>query len=500
MGFSSFGSNPDKNRLVGFLACPRKCGFGQADRHSEGPFRGVGLREHIQDDSYYKLGLKGESCWLSDTSALYTSYVDGKPLGRIGEELWEMPEQLDGREEFKNFKLLPWEFGGSVGSTVTTESFVSLRLFEWSPPAAQKARREEFPLFTITVQSQHEEPRTLSWDPALQPELMIGRFPSHDIPLVRGSVSHYHAALCFEEGEIVVYDLRSTNGVYVNGEQVTSLERGRKGLHIRYQRKANASQAIQAGVQGQREGDTIYISDFTLNIEYVEQEFIPSSLEEWSLHLRSNPSLGNLQKMLVSGEVPRTLLERWTQRCAVRAMFWSEQVRQKGLVLPFAQEFGEETPWWPSGAQLSPEVFEGDEAIYYEPLLRHLMHRPWQLGQRLCRGEVEEAFWLELSALEKQKLPEATLMGLAVAYALEVQEVALRVAVQAQRLLALEVRPRGWIAPYFGKKQLETMQDDTQSAEIRWQCGCLLDLIENQDEKRKQLQDHQQDLEAVLFE
>lgn len=51
-------------------------------------------------------------------------------------------------------------------------------------------------------------------------ELMVGRGEDCDIPLPDGSVSREHATLIVESDTLVVRDLRSRNGTYVNGERV----------------------------------------------------------------------------------------------------------------------------------------------------------------------------------------------------------------------------------------------------------------------------------------
>jgi len=59
-------------------------------------------------------------------------------------------------------------------------------------------------------------------------EIILGRSNGADIILKDNSVSSKHAKLCchFEQGElasIVVHDLNSTNGTYVNGARITAM-------------------------------------------------------------------------------------------------------------------------------------------------------------------------------------------------------------------------------------------------------------------------------------
>ena len=51
-------------------------------------------------------------------------------------------------------------------------------------------------------------------------EISFGRHPDNDVIISEGGVSRFHAKLCFEDGQFVVYDLDAKNGTFVNGLQV----------------------------------------------------------------------------------------------------------------------------------------------------------------------------------------------------------------------------------------------------------------------------------------
>jgi pSer/pThr/pTyr-binding forkhead associated (FHA) protein len=48
----------------------------------------------------------------------------------------------------------------------------------------------------------------------------IGRSPSNDIVLKESKISRQHASINFHNGNYVLVDLKSSNGVYVNGKKV----------------------------------------------------------------------------------------------------------------------------------------------------------------------------------------------------------------------------------------------------------------------------------------
>ncbi|GMQ93932.1 MAG: hypothetical protein BMS9Abin12_1414 [Acidimicrobiia bacterium] len=51
---------------------------------------------------------------------------------------------------------------------------------------------------------------------------VIGRSPNADIRISDPYSSEFHARVGIQDGQVVVHDLGSTNGTYVNGRRVTS--------------------------------------------------------------------------------------------------------------------------------------------------------------------------------------------------------------------------------------------------------------------------------------
>ncbi|HXN82436.1 MAG TPA: ATPase, T2SS/T4P/T4SS family [Myxococcales bacterium] len=73
-------------------------------------------------------------------------------------------------------------------------------------------------------------------------EITIGRVDENDVCLPRGNISKKHTRIICKDGAIVVLDLKSTNGTYVNGKRLN-------------------------GPQVVRPSDKIYIGDFILHVE-----------------------------------------------------------------------------------------------------------------------------------------------------------------------------------------------------------------------------------------
>ena len=53
-------------------------------------------------------------------------------------------------------------------------------------------------------------------------EVTIGRVQGNDIVLPKGNVSRHHARIVLKDGKLIIVDLKSTNGTYVNGRKITS--------------------------------------------------------------------------------------------------------------------------------------------------------------------------------------------------------------------------------------------------------------------------------------
>ena len=53
-------------------------------------------------------------------------------------------------------------------------------------------------------------------------EVNIGRVQGNDIVLAKGNVSKHHSRIVFKDGKLIVLDLRSTNGTFVNGKRISA--------------------------------------------------------------------------------------------------------------------------------------------------------------------------------------------------------------------------------------------------------------------------------------
>jgi pSer/pThr/pTyr-binding forkhead associated (FHA) protein len=72
-----------------------------------------------------------------------------------------------------------------------------------------------------------------------QNEATFGRVQDNDVVLPKGNISKRHARIVLRDGKLIIVDLKTTNGTFVNGKRISS-------------------------PQVLRDGDKIYIGDFTI--------------------------------------------------------------------------------------------------------------------------------------------------------------------------------------------------------------------------------------------
>ncbi|MGA7743526.1 MAG: FHA domain-containing protein, partial [Polyangia bacterium] len=72
-------------------------------------------------------------------------------------------------------------------------------------------------MLILTLAEKGGDSKELSFD---KTEIRVGRVRDNDIVLPKGNVSKHHCRLLLQNGQLVVEDLGSTNGTYVNGRKI----------------------------------------------------------------------------------------------------------------------------------------------------------------------------------------------------------------------------------------------------------------------------------------
>ena len=105
--------------------------------------------------------------------------------------------------------------------------------------------------FSVILTEKGGDTRQLDFD---VDEITIGRVDENHICLPKGNISKKHTKIVHRDGKIIVLDMKSTNGTYVNGKKLT-------------------------GLQVITPQDQIYIGDFILNVDPGGGEGLPHAEE-----------------------------------------------------------------------------------------------------------------------------------------------------------------------------------------------------------------------------
>jgi pilus assembly protein CpaF len=74
-------------------------------------------------------------------------------------------------------------------------------------------------MLSILIAEKAGEPRRLDFD---KEEITIGRVDDNDVVLARGNVSKKHTRIVLKDGRLIVVDLKSTNGTFINGKKLAA--------------------------------------------------------------------------------------------------------------------------------------------------------------------------------------------------------------------------------------------------------------------------------------
>jgi pilus assembly protein CpaF len=97
-------------------------------------------------------------------------------------------------------------------------------------------------MVTLLLTEKGGETKQLNFD---KDEVTVGRVQGNDIVLPKGNVSKRHCRIVFQGGKVLVEDLKSTNGTYINGRKI----------------------AEETSVSG---ADKIYVGDFVIRLDLPE--------------------------------------------------------------------------------------------------------------------------------------------------------------------------------------------------------------------------------------
>ena len=93
-------------------------------------------------------------------------------------------------------------------------------------------------MLSVTVTEKDGPSTTTTFD---KTEVLIGRVKGNDVVLPKSNISKRHSRIVVKDGKIILIDLKSTNGTFINGQKIN-------GPHV------------------MQEGDKVFIGDFTLEV------------------------------------------------------------------------------------------------------------------------------------------------------------------------------------------------------------------------------------------
>ena len=96
-------------------------------------------------------------------------------------------------------------------------------------------------MLSVTITEKDGPSTTTTFD---KTEVLIGRVKGNDIVLPKSNVSKRHSRIVVKDGKIILIDLKSTNGTFINGRKIA-------GPHV------------------MQDGDKVYIGDFTIEVREI---------------------------------------------------------------------------------------------------------------------------------------------------------------------------------------------------------------------------------------
>ena len=96
-------------------------------------------------------------------------------------------------------------------------------------------------MLSVTITEKDGPSTTTTFD---KTEVLIGRVKGNDVVLPKTNVSKRHSRIVVKDGKIILVDLKSTNGTFINGHKITT-------PHV------------------MQEGDKVFIGDFMIEVREV---------------------------------------------------------------------------------------------------------------------------------------------------------------------------------------------------------------------------------------
>ncbi|HNS99999.1 MAG TPA: GYF domain-containing protein [Polyangiaceae bacterium] len=252
-------------------------------------------------------------------------------------------------------------------------------------------------MFTLIIRERSGEERRELFE---EQEVLVGRVPGNDLVLRAGNVSRQHARFAYRNTRLLVSDLGSANGTYVNGRKI------RQPTIL-------------------RDGDEVWIGDFYLRVEISSPASMqavaapapahPVVMTQWYVYREGGDTVGpvgtdQLCAGIRAGKVP---LDSYV--CAVGSHQWQPMDHVPDLagavrtVAEQAAQARQPAPATEMPSQLATDV--GPEALWYVvsegsdpfgPITTEQLRRAIRSGQVSITSQVNRAGspdWFDLAVM-----------------------------------------------------------------------------------------------------
>lgn len=248
-------------------------------------------------------------------------------------------------------------------------------------------------MFTLIIRERSGDERREFFD---EQEILVGRIPGNDLVLRAGNVSRQHARFVYRDGRLIVSDLGSANGTYVNGRRI---------------RHATIL----------RDGDEVWIGDFYLRVEIGPQApasdmgaYGPAPVQ-WYVYRDGGATVGPVSTAQVAAGIRAGKVPLDSYVCAIGSDSWQpvEQVVDFfGAVRTVAEQAAASAaPAAPTEMPSHLATDAGPEALWYVihegsdpfgPITTEQLRRAIRSGQVAVTGQVNRAGspdWFDLAAV-----------------------------------------------------------------------------------------------------
>ncbi len=249
-------------------------------------------------------------------------------------------------------------------------------------------------MFTLIIRERSGEERREFFD---EQEVLVGRIPGNDLVLRAGNVSRQHARFTYRDARLIVSDLGSANGTYVNGRRI------RHPTIL-------------------RDGDEVWIGDFYLRVELSARNAVEPDAgygpppAQWYVYRDGGQTVGPVSTTQLAAGIRAGKVPLDSYVCGVGANQWEPIDQVVDFIGAVRTVAGGAGPG-PSPAAAATEMpshlatDSGPEALWYVvyegsdpfgPVTTDQLRRAIRNGQVAISGQVNRAGspeWFDLASV-----------------------------------------------------------------------------------------------------